>query len=232
MPHYASWWNSETKRSTLKKIVVITLALSKGRILKQTLPLLEGADIRCVDDPFESRKLIFETNQDDVRIMIIRATDVPTYVQFGAADLGVVGKDGLMEHGGDGLCELLDLKIAQCRLMTAGPVNDVEKDGSGKRLRVASKYPKLAQQFYQSKGIQAEIIKLYGAMELAPLAGLADEIVDLVETGSTLKANNMVAKELIANISCRLIANAASMRVKHQRLAEISSAVQRAVSDG
>lgn len=197
---------------------MITIALSKGRILKQTIPLLEQVGIQLLDDPFTSRKLIFATNVEDIQCVIIRATDVPTYVQFGAADLGVVGKDGLLEHGGEGLAELLDLGIAKCRLMTAVPA---ERDGmsrSDKRIRVATKYVKSAQSYYQSKGIQAEIIKLYGAMELAPLVGLADEIVDLVETGSTLKANNLVAKDLVANISCRLIANAASLRVQHSTI--------------
>ena len=157
------------------------------------------------------------------RCRIIRSTDVPTYVQFGAADLGIVGKDGLMEHGGEGLCELLDLQIAKCRLMTAVPRSQIDNASDKKRIRVASKYVKLAQQYYQSQGVQAEIIKLYGAMELAPLVGLADEIVDLVETGSTLKANNLVAKDLIADISCRLVANAASMRVKHERISALSN---------
>ena len=201
---------------------MITLALSKGRILKQTLPMLKAIGIESLDDPFSSRKLVFETNVEDVRFLIIRATDVPTYVQFGAADMGIVGKDGLMEHGGEGMCELLDLKIAQCQLMTAVPAHRAGKKRSQKRIRVASKYVNLAQQYYQSQGIQAEIIKLYGAMELAPLVGLADEIVDLVETGSTLKANNLVAQDLIADISCRLIANAASLRVKHDRISALS----------
>ena len=209
---------------------MLTIALSKGRILKQTLPMLEAVGIKLLDDPFTSRKLIFATNHDDLRCMVIRATDVPTYVQFGAADMGIVGKDGLMEHGGEGLCELLDLQISKCRLMTAVPKANLEtssvSDASprkDKRLRVASKYVKLAQEYYQSQGIQAEIIKLYGAMELAPLVGLADEIVDLVETGNTLKANNLVAKDLIANISCRLVANAASMRVKHDKISSLTS---------
>ena len=201
---------------------MITLALSKGRILKQTLPMLEAIGITAVDDPYTSRKLIFTTSRDDVRFMIIRATDVPTYVQFGAADMGIVGKDGLMEHGGEGMCELLDLRIAKCRLMTAVPKEQSEQSRSSKQLRVASKYVKLAQQYYQSQGVQAEIIKLYGAMELAPLVGLADEIVDLVETGGTLKANNLVAKDLIANISCRLVANAASLRIKHDAITQLT----------
>ncbi|MFT5611432.1 MAG: ATP phosphoribosyltransferase [Polaribacter sp.] len=198
---------------------MITIALSKGRILEQVLPLLDQIGICALDDPYTSRKLIFETNQESIQFVIIRATDVPTYVQFGAADLGIVGKDGLMEHGGEGLCELLDMRIAKCRLMTAVPVAELTAPRNRKRLQVATKYVKLAQQYYQSQGIQAEIIKLYGAMELAPLVGLADEIVDLVETGNTLKANNLAPQNLIANISCRLIANAASMRTKHEAIA-------------
>lgn len=208
---------------------MIRVALSKGRILKQTLPLLEEVGLRPKEDPFTSRKLILASNQDDVEFVVIRATDVPTYVQFGAADLGVVGKDGLMEHGAEGLCELLDLQIAKCRLMTAVPKSAVDSDGQKKHLRVATKYVNLAQQYYQSKGIQAELIKLYGAMELAPLVGLADEIVDLVETGNTLKANGLEAKELIANISCRLIANAASMRVKHDEIDSLTEQLQAVV---
>ncbi|MBX2847913.1 MAG: ATP phosphoribosyltransferase [Acidiferrobacterales bacterium] len=205
------------------------MALSKGRILKQTLPMLEAIGITAKDDPFTSRKLIFETSRDDLRFMVIRATDVPTYVQFGAADMGIVGKDGLMEHGGEGLCELLDLRISKCRLMTAVTKERADSPRDTKQLRVATKYINLAQQYYQSKGIQAEIIKLYGAMELAPIVGLADEIVDLVETGSTLKANNLIAKDLIANISCRLVANAASMRVKHAAIAELSEQLAKQV---
>lgn len=201
---------------------MITLALSKGRILKQTLPLLEKIGVRVVDDPFTSRKLIFKTNRDDLQIVVIRATDVPTYVQFGAVDLGMVGKDGLLEHGGEGVCELLDMRISKCRLMTAVPAARLHTPRSKKRLQVATKYVKMAQQYYQSQGIQAEIIKLYGAMELAPLVGLADEIVDLVETGNTLRANNLLPKELIVEISCRLVANAASMRVKHDAIAALT----------
>ena len=214
---------------------MITIALSKGRILKQTLPMLEEVGITLKDDPSTSRKLIFETNRDDINCVVIRATDVPTYVQFGAADLGIVGKDGLMEHGGEGLCELLDLQIAKCRLMTAISKAQLNNEGSQKRIRVASKYIKLTQEYYQSKGIQAEIIKLYGAMELAPLVGLADEIVDIVESGNTLKANDLVPKDLIANISCRLVANAASMRVKHDGIStlveQLSAVVVRAATD-
>lgn len=200
---------------------MLTIALSKGRILKQTLPLLEKIDLRPLDDPATSRQLIFPTNNPDIRFVIIRATDVPTYVQFGAADLGVVGKDGLLEHGGEGLCELLDLKISKCRLMTAVLADKVDQPRQRGRLQVATKYVQSARQYYQAHGIQAEIIKLYGAMELAPLVGLADEIVDLVETGSTLKANNLIAKDLVAEISCRLIANAASMRTSHAQISKI-----------
>ena len=209
---------------------MITLALSKGRILKQTLPMLGDIGIELLDDPFTSRKLIFATNRDDVQCLILRATDVPTYVQFGAADMGIVGKDGLMEHEGGGLCELLDLQIAKCRLMTAVRAEDVDKPRDQKRIKVASKYVKSAQQYYQERGIQAEIIKLYGAMELAPLVGLADEIVDLVETGNTLKANNLVAQELIAEISCRLIANAAALRVKHEALSPLIESLEQLVA--
>ena len=206
-----------------------TIALSKGRILKQTLPLLESIGVKLLDDPFTSRQLIFKTNQDDLQCVILRATDVPTYVQFGAADLGIVGKDGLMEHGGEGLCELLDLKIAKCQLMTAVPQASLDSYRGQKHIRVASKYVKLAEQYYQSQGVQAQIIKLNGALELAPLAGLADEIVDLVETGNTLKANGLVAKDVIAKISCRLIANAASLRVKHSAIIRLVEQLSDAV---
>lgn len=214
---------------------MITIALSKGRILKQTLPLLESIGVSLLDDPFTSRQLIFKTNRDDLQCVILRATDVPTYVQFGAADIGIVGKDGLMEHGGEGLCELLDLQISKCRLMTAVPKTSLDSKRSQsngkKHLRVASKYVKLAEQYYQSQGVQAQIIKLYGALELAPLVGLADEIVDLVETGNTLKANGLVAKDLIAEISCRLIANSASMRVKHSDIERLTRQLSEQLSD-
>jgi len=165
------------------------------------------------------------TNQDDIELVIIRATDVPTYVQFGAADLGVVGKDGLSEHGGEGIAELLDLNISKCRLMTAMTKQAADQNGQRKSIRVASKYVNLARRYYESQGIQAQIIKLYGSMELAPLVGLADEIVDLVETGSTLKANNLVAKDLIMHSSCRLIANAASIRVNHDRIKSLTEQI-------
>lgn len=180
--------------------------------------MLEEIGIVASEHPDESRKLILPTNHDDIELVIIRATDVPTYVQFGAADMGVVGKDGLSEHGGEGIAELLDLNISKCRLMTAVTNEEAQRNGQRKSIRVASKYVNLARRYYESRGIQAQIIKLYGSMELAPLVGLADEIVDLVETGSTLKANNLVAKDLIMHSSCRLIANAASIRVNHDRI--------------
>lgn len=204
---------------------MIRIAVSKGRILKEVLPMLEQIGIVATEHPDESRKLILPTNQDDIELVIIRATDVPTYVQFGAADLGVVGKDGLSEHGGEGIAELLDLNISKCRLMTAMTKQAADQNGQRKSIRVASKYVNLARRYYESQGIQAQIIKLYGSMELAPLVGLADEIVDLVETGSTLKANNLVAKDLIMHSSCRLIANAASIRVNHDRIKSLTEQI-------
>ncbi|MCP5162997.1 MAG: ATP phosphoribosyltransferase [Hahellaceae bacterium] len=197
----------------------LTIALSKGRILDETLPLLASAGIEPLEDISSSRKLVFETTRPDVRLIIIRATDVPTYVQYGGADMGVTGKDVLMEHGADGLYEPLDLKIAKCRLMTAGP-KDAQSVTKG-RLRVATKFVTLAKNYYASKGLQVEIIKLYGAMELAPILGLADEIVDIVDTGNTLKANGLEARELIHMISTRLVVNRASMKMKHHRIQPI-----------
>ena len=193
----------------------LTIALSKGRIFEETLPLLEQAGITPVDDPETSRKLILDTNQDDVKLVIIRAADVPTYVGYGAADVGVAGKDVLMEHGGRGLYEPLDLNIACCRLMVAGPENC---EINGKRLRIATKYVKSTQRYYADRQEQVEIIKLYGSMELAPLVGLADRIVDVVDTGNTLKANGLVPLEHIADISSRLVVNKASMKMKHARI--------------
>ncbi|MCU7800792.1 MAG: ATP phosphoribosyltransferase [gamma proteobacterium symbiont of Lucinoma myriamae] len=205
----------------------LTIALSKGRIFKETLPLLAHADIYPVDDPDKSRKLILDTNHDNIKLVIIRATDVPTYVQYGAADVGVAGKDVLMEHGGDGLYEPLDLHIAKCRLMTAGPVDDKPITG---RLRVATKFVNTAKRFYAEKGIQVEVIKLYGSMELAPLVGLADRIVDVVDTGNTLKANGLEPMEHIADISSRLIVNKASMKMKHQRVKLLIDRIAEAVN--
>jgi ATP phosphoribosyltransferase len=205
----------------------LTIALSKGRIFKETLPLLAHADIYPIDDPDKSRKLILDTNHDNIKLVIIRATDVPTYVQYGAADIGVAGKDVLMEHGGEGLYEPLDLHIAKCRLMTAGPVEDKPVSG---RLRVATKFVKTAKRFYAEKGIQVEVIKLYGSMELAPLVGLADRIVDVVDTGNTLKANGLTPLEHIADISSRLIVNKASMKMKHHRVKSLIERIAEAVN--
>jgi len=202
--------------------VSLTIALSKGRILKESLPLLAAAGIEPVDDPDKSRKLILDTNRPEVKLVVIRAADVPTYVQFGAADLGVVGKDVLMENGGEGLYELLDLGIARCRMMVAEPKSLAEADDPQRwtRLRIATKYVNTTRRHFAAKGIQTEVIKLYGSMELAPLAGLADRIVDLVDTGNTLRANGLVEVEHIADISSRLVANTASMRMKHKPLQE------------
>ena len=204
----------------------ITIALSKGRIFKETLPLLEAAGITPKDDPEKSRKLILDTNQDDVKLVIIRATDVPTYVQYGAADLGVAGKDVLMEHGGEGLYELVDLNIATCKLMTAGLVDYVPHDG---RLRVATKFVNVARQFFAEQGKQVEVIKLYGSMELGPIVGLSDLIVDVVDTGNTLKANGLKPMDHIADISSRLIVNKASLKMKHDRIQQMVEQMRQAV---
>lgn len=193
----------------------LTIAVSKGRIFKDVLPLLARAGIELRDDPDTSRKLILDTNQAHVKIVLIRTTDVPTYVQYGAADVGVTGKDVLLEHGGAGLYEPLDMEIARCRLMVAGRPGAA---ASGNRLRIATKYVESARRYYATQGKQVEIIKLYGSMELAPLVGLADLIVDLVDTGNTLKANGLVPLEHIADISSRLIVNKASMKMKHAQV--------------
>ena len=193
----------------------ITLALTKGRILKETLPLLADAGIVPMEDIFSSRKLVFPTNHSGLRLIILRGSDVPTYVQFGAADIGVAGKDVLLEHQGDGYYEPLDLGIAKCKLMTAGPVSVSLPQG---RLRVATKYINVARQFYAEQGRQADLIKLFGAMELAPILDLAHEIVDIVDTGNTLKANGLEARDEIADISARLIVNKAAMKTKFNEL--------------
>jgi ATP phosphoribosyltransferase len=190
----------------------LTIALSKGRIFKETLPLLAYAGIEPADDPETSRKLILDTNQEAVKLVIIRASDVPTYVQYGAADLGVAGKDVLLEHGGAGLYEPLDLRIARCRLMVAGHQPYSEQ---AQRLRIATKYVNSTQRYFAEQGVQVEIIKLYGSMELAPLVGLSDLIVDVVDTGNTLKANGLKPLEKITDISSRLVVNKASMKRKH-----------------
>ncbi len=190
----------------------IRIALSKGRILDETLPLLKTANIELLEEPSKSRKLIFPTSDPNVELIIIRATDVPTFVEHGAADIGVAGKDVLMEHGARGVYEPLDLNISRCKLMVAAKK---EADESQGRLRVATKFVNITKQYYAEKGEQVEIIKLYGSMELAPLVGLADKIVDIVDTGNTLRANGLEPTELIATISSRLIVNKASMKMKH-----------------
>ncbi|WP_455374731.1 ATP phosphoribosyltransferase [Kaarinaea lacus] len=206
------------------------IALSKGRIYKETLPLLAQAGIEPLDDPETSRKLILETNQKGTSLLILRAADVPTYVQYGAADVGVAGKDVLLEHGGEGLYEPVDLQIAKCKLMVAGKQEIAADEGiGGRRLRVATKYINSARKFYASKGQQVELIKLYGSMELAPVVGLADRIVDVVDTGGTLKANGLKPMEHIADISSRLIVNRASMKMKHDKVTRFISDIVVAV---
>jgi ATP phosphoribosyltransferase len=205
----------------------VTIALAKGRILKDTLPLLKHAGIELRDDPDTSRKLILDTSIDAVKVVLIRATDVPTYVQWGAADVGVAGKDTLVEHGGEGLYEPLDLRIAKCRLMVAGHP-DASLDGQ--RLRIATKYVKAAKQHFAAKGQQVEIIKLYGSMELAPLVGLSDLIVDLVESGNTLKANGLVPLEHVMDISSRLVVNKASWKMKHETIISLVDILSEAVN--
>jgi ATP phosphoribosyltransferase len=207
----------------------ITIALSKGRIFKDTLPLLAYAGIEPLDDPESSRKLILNTNHENIKLILVRATDVPTYVQWGAADIGVAGKDVLIEHGGEGLYEPLDLGIARCKMMVAG------KPGTplaARRIRIATKYVRSARQYFSARGQQVEIIKLYGSMELAPLVGLSDLIVDLVESGNTLKANGLVPLEHIADISSRLIVNKASWKLKHGEIRELLSQLKKAVESG
>lgn len=210
---------------------MITLALSKGRIFEETLPLLQAAGISVSEDPEKSRKLIIGTNRPDVRVIIVRATDVPTYVQFGAADLGVAGKDVLDEHGGDGLYQSLDLNIARCRLCVAVPqgFDYAQAVRQGNRLRVATKYVKAARAHFADKGVHVDLIKLYGSMELAPLVGLADAIVDLVSSGGTLKANHLVEVEEIGPISSRLVINQAALKLKHADLQPLVEAFSRAV---
>jgi ATP phosphoribosyltransferase len=209
----------------------ITIALSKGRIFEETLPLLAAAGIVPSENPEDSRKLIIGTNRPDVRVVIVRASDTPTYVQYGAADLGIAGKDVLLEHGGAGLYQPIDLKIAKCRMAVAVPVgfDYAAAVRRGARLRVATKYIGTAREHFAAKGVHVDLIKLYGSMELAPLVGLADAIVDLVSSGATLKANHLVAVEDIMPISSRLIVNQAALKMKRELLQPVIDAFAGAV---
>jgi ATP phosphoribosyltransferase len=211
---------------------MITLALSKGRIFDETLPLLKAAGIEVLEDPETSRKLILPTNQQGVQVVLVRATDVPTYVEYGGADLGVTGKDTLIEHGGQGLYQPLDLQIAKCRMSVAvrADFDYASAVKSGSRLKVATKYTSIAREFFAQKGVHVDLIKLYGSMELAPLTGLADAIVDLVSTGSTLKANHLIEVERIMDISSRLVVNQASLKLKQEPIRAIIDAFASAVA--
>ncbi len=206
----------------------LTLALSKGRILKETMPLLAKAGIELLEDVEKSRKLIFPTTHSDVRVLILRASDVPTYVEHGAADFGVAGKDVLMEHGSSNLYELLDLQIAKCRVMTAGFENQPLPN---RRLRVATKYVNIARSYFASRGQQVDVIKLYGSMELAPLVGLGDLIVDVVDTGNTLRANGLAPLEEICQVSSRLIVNQVSYKRKFGLLEPILDSLKESVAN-
>ncbi len=211
---------------------MITLALSKGRIFDETLPLLKAAGIEVLEDPEKSRKLIIGTNRPDVRVVLVRATDVPTYVQYGGADIGVTGKDTLIEHGGQGLYQPLDLQIAKCRMSVA------VRDGfdyeaavkQGSRLKVATKFVSIARDFFATKGVHVDLIKLYGSMELAPLTGLADAIVDLVSSGNTLKANHLVEVERIMDISSHLVVNQVALKLKQAPIRAIIDAFASAIA--
>ena len=207
----------------------ITIALTKGRILKETLPLLAAVGIEPREDLDVSRKLIVETTVANISLVTLRGSDVPTYVRHGAADIGIAGKDMLLEHGGAGIYEPLDLGIAKCRLMTAGPISEPTVSGQRRRIRVATKFLNVARAHYARKGMHADLIKLYGSMELAPLMDLADEIVDIVDTGKTLAENGMAPRELIAEISSRLIVNKASMRTRHMSVQALIEALSDAV---
>jgi ATP phosphoribosyltransferase len=207
---------------------LITIALAKGRILKETLPLLERAGITPEVDMEKSRKLIFKTNHDNINLVLIRSADVPTYVQYGAADIGIAGKDVLLEHGGEGLYERIDLHIAPCKLMTAGYA---ERELPPGRLKVATKYTGITRDYFLKLGRQVELIKLYGSMELAPIVGLADMIVDLVDTGNTLKANGLVPLEFIMDISSRLIINRASLKMKNRAIKQVVEKIEAAVEE-
>jgi ATP phosphoribosyltransferase len=208
------------------------LALSKGRIFEETLPMLRAAGIEVQDDPDTSRKLILDTNQPNVRVLVVRATDVPTYVQYGGADLGITGKDTLLEHGSEGLYQPLDLQIAKCRISVAvrADFDYAWAVRQGARLKVATKYVAIARDFFAAKGVHVDLIKLYGSMELAPLVGLSDAIVDLVSTGSTLKANHLIEVERIMDISARLVVNQAALKLKQEPIRNIIQAFAGAVA--
>lgn len=206
----------------------VTIALTKGRVLQETLPLLAGVGIAPLEDLEKSRKLVFPTTMDSVQLLVLRGSDVPTYVQFGTADMGVSGKDVILEHGGEGFYEPLDLQIARCRLMTAGLAGAAAPAG---RIRVATKFVNIARRYYAEQGRQVDVIKLYGAMELAPVMGLADEIVDVVDTGNTLRANGLEARDVIAPVTSRLIVNKAAMKTKHARVQPIIDALAAAVAN-
>ena len=210
---------------------MITLALSKGRIFDETLPLLEAAGVRVTEDPERSRKLILPTSRAGLRLLLVRASDVPTYVQYGGADLGIVGKDTLLEHGGEGLYQPLDLKISKCRISVAvrSDFDYAAAVKQGSRLRVATKYTRIARDHFADKGVHVDLIKLYGSMELAPLTGLADAIVDLVSTGSTLRANQLVEVERIMDISARMIVNPAALKLKREGVRGLLDAFAKAV---
>jgi ATP phosphoribosyltransferase len=216
---------------------MLTLALSKGRIFDETLPLLRRAGVEVLDDPEKSRKLILATSRPDVRVVIVRASDVPTYVQYGGADLGVTGLDTLIEHGGGaaggaGLYRPLDLQIAKCRVSVAvrADFDYASAVRQGSRLKVATKYTGIARDFFAAKGVHVDLIKLYGSMELAPLTGLADAIVDLVSTGGTLKANNLVEVERIMDISSRLVVNQAALKLKQEPIRHLIDVFERTVA--
>jgi len=213
---------------------MITLALSKGRIFDETLPLLQAAGIAVLEDPEQSRKLILPTSRSDLQVVLVRASDVPTYVQYGGADLGVTGKDTLIEHGGQGLYQPLDLQIAQCRVSVAvrADFDYPSAVRQGSRLKVATKYTAIARDFFAAKGVHVDLIKLYGSMELAPLTGLADAIVDLVSTGNTLKANQLVEVERIMDISARLVVNQAALKLKQVPLRALIDVFAAAVQKG
>jgi ATP phosphoribosyltransferase len=212
--------------------MTVTLALPKGRIFEETMPFLQAAGIQVLEDPDTSRKLILATNQAHVRVVLVRATDVPTYVSYGGADMGVVGLDTLIEHGGEGMYQPLDLQIARCRMSVAvrQGFDYAAAVRQGSRIRVATKYTTTARQHFADKGVHVDLIKLYGSMELAPLTGLADAIVDLVSTGSTLKANDLIEVERILDISARLVVNQTALKLKQAPIRQIIEAMARAVS--